>query len=810
MKSNKLLFAAIGLMALTMSSCSEELETPTVNGDGNVVFTAQLPDGINSRAFNDGEKAKVLKYAVYETGTKTVIYSSDQTDAPKATYNNMTFTLSLPLVKGQTYDLVFWAESETADSATSPYTFTPSDQTIKINYDGIKCNDESRDAFFTSVTDFTVTGASQQSVQLYRPFAQLNIGTNDLTVADRAGIKHKTTKVVVKDVYKTLNLLDGKASDEAEVTFDHAERPTSESFPVATYDYLAMNYLLTGSVPVENDVNNAQKETKDITIFFNDEDANEINKFNLSAVPFQRNYRTNIYGALLTSTVDYTIEVVPGFNDDAHTVEFDKDGFRIATSLDEAKTLLAKGEPAVSLNGELLTAETTSRAGENLVEFILNKATAHQKLKITGEAKAGISVKYDESQATVTTPKFTLVITKSLPAVSVNLPTGEVEIVGASETADEKAQLPAVTITNAASTAITGDVTVESVTKGEDYAGDITFDGAVEITVDTTELFLNALTNEDVEKINVTADLNLIETTVEQLTVAGIKTINVDENVTITLGNDNHFSISNDFNLTGKGTITNEYENDNPAIGTGKTLICVYDGNFSAREITLINDREHFYHGPELNGSAIIYWGTANVKLEKTKIYSGMFCICGYNRSTSQSITNFNECYFWSCSSSSYGTGNWAYAVRICGKKSTLTNCTIEGIQGCLSPEWGVEMTIDGGRYETRWLDAEKKTGNPYDAIYVTNLAQVTVLDGYFYGPKTDKLAEGTECIRSGDNDVNYPDGTIYLKGGKFSGKAYNHETKTVIEPTQGFEYVANTDSDSDRYPWTVKAKATN
>lgn len=45
-------------------------------------------------------------------------------------------------------------------------------------------------------------------------------------------------------------------------------------------------------------MNNAQKETKDITIFFNDEDDKEINKFNLSAVPFQRNYRTNIYGAL--------------------------------------------------------------------------------------------------------------------------------------------------------------------------------------------------------------------------------------------------------------------------------------------------------------------------------------------------------------------------------------------------------------------------------------------------------------------------------------------------------------------------------
>ena len=318
MKQRNLLFASAATLALAFSACSDDL-TVVNSPDGETVFTAQLPDGINSRAFNDGEKAKVLKYAVYEAGKKTVIYSSDQEDAPAATYNDMKFTLSLPLVNGQTYDLVFWAETEEwGEGATSPYTFTPSDQTIKISYDGIKCNDESRDAFFTSVTGFTVTGASQQSVKLYRPFAQLNIGTNDLEAAKRANIEPGTVQVAVKDIYNTLNLFSGEASNVENVVFDYAELPENETFPVEAtpaYDYLAMNYLLTGEVPYDSDVNNAQKETKDVTISIMDKNKKEVNKFNLSAVPFQRNYRTNIYGALLTSTIDYTIEVKPGFNE---------------------------------------------------------------------------------------------------------------------------------------------------------------------------------------------------------------------------------------------------------------------------------------------------------------------------------------------------------------------------------------------------------------------------------------------------------------------------------------------------------------
>ena len=48
---------------------------------------------------------------------------------------------------------------------------------------------------------------------------------------------------------------------------------------------------------------------------------------------------------------------------------------------------------------------------------------------------------------------------------------------------------------------------------------------------------------------------------------------------------------------------------------------------------------------------------------------------------------------------------------------------------------------------------------------------------------------EGTSAVVSGDNDVDLPTGRVILKGGKFSGKAYNHTTSVVYEPATGYKW---------------------
>lgn len=59
----------------------------------------------------------------------------------------------------------------------------------------------------------------------------------------------------------------------------------------------------------------------------------------------------------------------------------------------------------------------------------------------------------------------------------------------------------------------------------------------------------------------------------------------------------------------------------------------------------------------------------------------------------------------------------------------------------------------------------------------------------------------GTSAVVSGDNDVNLPFGSVILKGGKFSGKAYNHVTKEVYQPAEGYVYI---ETDDEEYPWEV------
>ncbi|MDE6494613.1 MAG: right-handed parallel beta-helix repeat-containing protein [Duncaniella sp.] len=312
----KSLFAMVAVGAVTLASCSsEEMAGPAGNGDGNVIITAQLPTELQSRAYGDGTVAKTLSYAVYDGDD--VIFASDVAGSPAPVIvDAKNFTLSLNLVKGKTYDLLFWADATTG----SPYTFTSSTKSVTVNYDNLG-NNENRDAFFQAVKGLTVNGPVQQTVELRRPFAQVNIGTNDLADAKKAGLEVATTTMTVSGVYDTLNLFTGVASASEDVTLTYtAAVPENETFPVNGYEYLAMNYILSGTEVTENDVQAASRELIDITYKVTCTDGHEID-YSFTNVPVQRNYRTNIYGSLLTNPADFNIIVIPGFNDPDNNVE---------------------------------------------------------------------------------------------------------------------------------------------------------------------------------------------------------------------------------------------------------------------------------------------------------------------------------------------------------------------------------------------------------------------------------------------------------------------------------------------------------
>ncbi len=283
----------LGMSAVAMlfaTSCQDDMNLPgNVGETTTVAFNVATPQ-ISTRAYSDGATATVLQYAVYdETGAELrELTKLDATIKGSA-------EVKLQLTTGNKYTVVFWAEAEDA-----PYHFDPESKTVTVDYDGAVSNDENRDAFFGSQT-ITVTGAQTQDIELRRPFAQLNIGTSDYAAAKNAGYEPKYSMVTVP-VYTTLNLSTGEVDGQVTKEFAYNAIPTNETFPVAGNDYLAMNYLLVG----------ADKETVDI--IFNCKDTNDVEKTRtVGSVPVQRNYRTNIYGQLLTSDVDVNVEIKPEY-----------------------------------------------------------------------------------------------------------------------------------------------------------------------------------------------------------------------------------------------------------------------------------------------------------------------------------------------------------------------------------------------------------------------------------------------------------------------------------------------------------------
>ena len=337
----KYIFSSLALVAMMFAgtSCSSE-EVAPVTGESTVTLSVTLPDGIQSRKFADGTTAQKLTMLVLDQNNKAL--SVFNGDAVLNTDINLTKQVNLQLASGKTYKVVCWAAAEGA-----PYTFNTTDFTVSANYEGAKTSDEALDAFY-AVQDITVKGNTTETVKLYRPFAQLNIGTDDLAAAKAAGFEAETVTVTVP-TYKSLNLLTGavEQGDPTAVTFAANALPTGEAFPKTGYDYLSMNYLLMSTdkqlVDVEFTVKAKDGATRTLPV---------------NAVPVQRNYRTNIYGSLLTNSVNINVEIVPAFNEPG----YEYDALAISDALSAGKNVILYGNLTA---GNVIKAKVP--AGQNAI-----------------------------------------------------------------------------------------------------------------------------------------------------------------------------------------------------------------------------------------------------------------------------------------------------------------------------------------------------------------------------------------------------------------------------------------------------------
>ena len=101
-----------------------------------------------------------------------------------------------------------------------------------------------------------------------------------------------------------------------------------------------------------------------------------------------------------------------------------------------------------------------------------------------------------------------------------------------------------------------------------------------------------------------------------------------------------------------------------------------------------------------------------------------------------------------------------------------IENCEVKGIQGAVSIEENAKAEIRSGKFYTVNTSGQQ---DAFYALYVSSSAEVTITGGEFSAPnvRTGLQIEGTSAVVSGDNDTGRPSGSVILKGGKFSGKAF-------------------------------------
>ena len=304
MKSFKYLAAAA--LTLLAVGCNKEQVTEVPDGQMvDVTFTAALPGEMATKAIGDGQTAKNLYVSVYENDAEKTKLELDKT----ATFTDLKTQVKFSLVKGKTYNFVFWAQAEGA-----PYDVTDL-KNIKVKNYTTGANDEKRDAFYATRKELKVNGALTETIKLYRPFAQVNFATADYADAKKAGFNPAVSSFTASEAAKTFDTFAEEGKDKVEVALTETEIPADvlKTLDGKTYTRLAMNYL----IPVGKQ---GESHNIDVAATFK---ANNGEAVTVSApnAPVQNNYRTNILGNLLTSQVIFNVEIVPIFNEPDNDID---------------------------------------------------------------------------------------------------------------------------------------------------------------------------------------------------------------------------------------------------------------------------------------------------------------------------------------------------------------------------------------------------------------------------------------------------------------------------------------------------------
>lgn len=297
------LFLAMATVTLLLASCSKDDAVTVSPAEGEVqVVTFDVSSAELQTRYGEGEEATTLEWYVYSDSGLGLTYIQDLSGSKR--FSKKT-DVSIRMIVGCSYHILFWAHADGA-----PYTVDPATATMKVEYDRLTANKESYDAFYNYIEMRVTPSTKGGVVELRRPFAQLNVATADTSYAEAAGYLLDKTGIEVT-TYGTMNFRNGRVSDEITATFNIDTKATGKVvIGGQEYNIISMNYLLI-----------EEKELPNVTLNMQEADGAETLTRKYNAVNVKRNHRTYILGNIYTQPANFNVIIKDEFTKEDYNEE---------------------------------------------------------------------------------------------------------------------------------------------------------------------------------------------------------------------------------------------------------------------------------------------------------------------------------------------------------------------------------------------------------------------------------------------------------------------------------------------------------
>lgn len=307
-------FAAAALAMLSAASCQKEPAASVEGGNAVVSLSVALPEAPQTRAIAQAENADIVYFEVWNSDWTKKLSVQDKDGNPfnSAEVVGRKANIELTLVADQTYNFLFWAQNKDCGA----YSWDQSEDGLglkKVNIDYSKMaedgNNDIYDAYYKRY-QLKVNGAINETVVLYRPFAQLNFATERMTTSF-GRVELKASSVTVTGLSTAFDLYNecGVEEDPANpvsVTFVPKDALVEISEPLNTnnkdYTWITMDYMLMQGISDLVEVEASFDLGMDVPV-----------EHKIASVPLKKNYRTNIIGDVFAADAKLQIIIDQAF-----------------------------------------------------------------------------------------------------------------------------------------------------------------------------------------------------------------------------------------------------------------------------------------------------------------------------------------------------------------------------------------------------------------------------------------------------------------------------------------------------------------